>query len=56
MTKKTYNLLIKYNKEHLIEFIRSIENMPHVKYLGSDDLTLEDIEKWDKCYERWCMN
>ena len=56
MTKGTYNLLIKNNKEYLVEFLRSIEKLPHVKYLGCDDLTLEDIEKWDKFYERWFMN
>lgn len=56
MTKRTYNLLIKYDKEYLIEFLRSVEKLPHVKYLGCDDLTLDEIKQWDNFYHRWFSN
>lgn len=53
MTQGTYKLLIKMNKEYLIEFIRDVEHLPNTGYLGSDDLKKEDIEKWDSFYKKY---
>lgn len=56
MTKSTYNKILKMNKGYLIEFIRSIEELPQVRYLGGDDLSEKEIKKYDEFYSRWFNN
>lgn len=53
MTQYTYKLLMKMDKEYLVEFIREVEHLPNTGYLGSDDLNKEDVEKWDTFYKKY---
>lgn len=53
MTQYTYKLLMKMDKEYLVEFIRDVEHLPNTGYLGCDDLKKEDIEKWDTFYKKY---
>lgn len=56
MTQLTYDRLIKLDKEYLVDFIKEVEQMPHVGYIGGDDLSTEEIMVWDDFYKKWYNN
>ena len=56
MTQLTYKKIIKKDKGYLVLFLKQMEDLPRMKYLGGEDLSEEEIVKFDDFYKTWCSD